>query len=407
MDLELRTIRPDEVPAYALADSYAFGYRLEDGEAQLHLPWVAGELDRAFAMFEDDDVVGLGRNFSLELTMPGGEPIAAGGVSWIGVRPTHRRRGILTRIMTTLLDESTERGESVSMLTASEAAIYGRFGFGIASRHRSVSIDVRGAQLRDAPPPGRVRYVEAGESHALAPVLFERVRRITPGAVSRPEHWWPGEWAPAHDVKPRFDVVYERDGRVDGLAVYSVKQDWSAGVPSHTAVVRDVLAATTEAEIALWRFLCELDLVTIVEAEHVPVDTVLPWLFTDSRRVRTTLLSDWGWVRPLDVPAYLSARRYDAAARLVLEVHDRFRPEGAAAGRFVLDAGPDGASCTRTTEEPDLVLGVDDVGAVSLGDTRPSLLVRVGRIEERTGGAARAADRAFATERAPFLMTWF
>jgi predicted acetyltransferase len=407
VDLELRTIRPDEVPAFTLADNYAFGYRLDGSEGQLHEPWVAGELDRAFAMFEGDDVVGLGRNYSLELTMPGADPIPAGGVSWIGVRPTHRRRGILTRIMTTLLDESVARGEPVSMLTASEGAIYGRFGYGIGSRHRSVSIDVRGARFRDAPPPGRVRLVEADESQRLAPELFERVRRATPGAASRPEHWWPGEWAPAHDVKPRFDVVYERDGRVDGLAVYSVKQEWGGGVPSHTVVVRDVLATTTEAEAALWRFLCEIDLVRAVEAEHVPVDTVLPWLFTDSRRVRTTLLNDWGWVRPLDVPAYLSARRYGTAARLVLEVHDAFRPEGAAAGRFVLDAGPDGAACTRTAEEPDLVLGVGDLGAVSLGDTRPSELVRAGRIEARTDGAAAAADRAFTTDRAPFLLTWF
>lgn len=405
MDLELRTITPGDVDAYTLTDSYAFGYRAEDGE--LHEPWVTAEMDRAFAAFDGDEIAGSGRNYSLELTMPGAAPIAAGGVSWIAVRPTHRRRGILTRVMTALLDDSAERGEVVSLLTASEATIYGRFGFGVGSRHRSVVVDTRDARFRSPAPPGRLRMVEADESRRLAPELFERVRRVQPGAVSRPEPWWEGEWAPPRDVKPRFDVVYEVDGRVEGLAVYSSRESWLHGAPDSAAKVRDLLATTPDAEAALWRFFCELDLVTTVEAEQVPVDTVLPWLLTDSRRVRTTLVGDWGWVRPLDVAVYLTARRYATREHLVLEVHDPFRPEGAAAGCFALEVGPDGAECTRTTAEPDLVLGVDDLGAISLGDVRPSLLARAGRVQARTDAALAAADRTFSTERAPFLLTWF
>jgi len=249
--------------------------------------------------------------------------------------------------------------------------------------------------------------VEPDESQRLAPELFERVRRATPGAVSRPDSWWSGEWAPPHDVKPRFDVVFEIDGRVDGLAVYAIRESWTHGAPDSAANVRDLLAATPEAEVALWRFFGELDLVTTVEAERVPVDTVLPWLLTDSRRVRTTLVNDWAWVRPLDVAAYLAARRTATCEHLVLEVHDPFRPAGAAAGRFRLDIGPDGAECARTTAAADLTLGVDDLGAISLGDVRPSLLARAGRVDARTDDVLAAADRAFATDRAPFLLTWF
>jgi predicted acetyltransferase len=405
MDVEIRPITPAEVPEYVRSDSYAFGYR--PAEPDLHEPWVAGELDRAFAAFAGSEIVGSGRNYSLELTLPGGVPIPAGGVSWISVRPTHRRRGILTRVMSSLLDDSVARGESVSMLTASEGGIYERFGFGVASRHLGVSIDTRGAVFRDPPPAGRLRMVEPEESAELAPELFDRVRCRCTGAASRPAIWWPAEWAPDEMVKPRFDVVYERDGRVEGLAVYSVRQEWSRGTPNHTAVVRDLLGASAEAEIALWRFLCELDLVTTVEHLRVPVDTVLPWLLTDPRRVHTTMLNDWGWVRPLDVPAYLSARAFATSERLVLDVHDERRPAGAAHGCFALDTGPDGAACVRTTEPADLVLGVADLGAISLGGVRPSTLAHAGRIEERTGGALAAADRAFAADRAPFLLTWF
>jgi predicted acetyltransferase len=405
MDVELRTITPEEVPAYALADSYAFAFRPEDGE--LHAPWVAAELDRTLAAFEGAEIVGSGRNYSLELTPPGAPPIAAGGVSWIGVRPTHRRRGILTRVMATLFEDSAARGESVSILTASEGGIYGRFGFGVASRHRALSIDTRGVEFRTPAPSGRLRMAEPEESSKLAPELFERVRRARTGAVSRPDSWWPGEWAPAESVKPRFDVVYEQDGRVDGLAVYSVRHEHVGGVPDNRAAVRDLLAVSPDAEHALWRFLCGMDLVSRVDVMHAPVDTHLPWLLTDPRRVQTTMLNDWLWARPIDVPAYLSARRYGAAERLVLEVHDAFRPDGAAAGRFALDAGPDGAACARTADTADLVLGVEELGAISLGDVPPSVLARAGRVEERTPGALAAADRAFAADRSPFLYTWF
>jgi predicted acetyltransferase len=405
MDVELRTIRADDLEAYARSDSYAFSYRPQ--EPEVHASWVAGDLERAIAAFDGPDVVGTGRNYSLELTVPGGGPIAAGGVSWIGVRPTHRRRGILTQIMAALFDDSVARGETVSMLTASEGGIYGRFGFGVASRHRAVSVDTRGIAFRSGPPPGRLRMVEPDESARLAPALYDRVRCTRPGAVSRPDIWWPGEWAPDEMVKPRFDVVVEHDGRVEGVAVYSVQHDSPNGSPAHTAVVRDLVAASPAAESLLWRFLCGLDLVTTVEHGHAPVDLALPWELTDPRRVRTVMLNDWGWVRPLDVCGYLAARRFATSERLVLEVHDRFRPAGAAAGRFALDAGPDGAACAASSAPADLELGVEELGAVSLGGVRPSVLARAGRIEECTPGALAAADRAFAADRAPYLATWF
>jgi predicted acetyltransferase len=404
--LVFRPIVPDELPAYLRADEYGFSSRHDEEEA--HMEWAAAELDRSIAAFDGDEIVGTGRNYSLELTLPGGASVPASGVSWISVRPTHRRRGILTAMMTALLDESVERGESVSMLTASEGGIYGRFGYGVASRVLSIRLPRDAATFAAPVSTGRIRLVEPQECAKIAPELFERVRLSRPGAVSRPDFWWTGEWVPKELVKQRFDAIYERDGRVDGYVVYNVEGTWSDGFADKTLAVHDLVATSPEAEAALWQYVCGVDLTSAITHWNVPPDCELPWLLLDSRQVRTTSLRDWLWVRPVDVAAFLSARTYAVDDVLVLEVLDTLRPGGAAAGRFRLasEAGA-GASCDRTDADPDLVLDVGSLGAISLGGIGASVLGRAGRIVERTPDALRRADLLFAAERAPFSFTWF
>jgi predicted acetyltransferase len=293
------------------------------------------------------------------------------------------------------------------MLTASEGGIYGRFGYGVASRVLSIRIPRPAAVFANPVTTGRVRLVEPEESAKIAPEVFERVRASRPGAVSRPDYWWAGEWVPKEIVKQRFDAIYERDGRVDGYVIYNVEGTWSDGFSEKTLGVHDLVAATPEAEAALWQFIGGVDLMTAITHWNVPPDSELPWLLVDARQVRTTSLRDWLWVRPLDVPAFLAARHFATEDTLVLEVADPLRPDGAAAGRFRLAGATDGAECTRTDAGPDLVLDVDSLGAISLGGIEPSVLGRAGRIEERVPGALRRADLFFAAGRAPFSFTWF
>jgi len=404
VDLLLRPIVSDEVDAFVLADAYGFGERLDDVER--HETWITGELDRTVAAFEGDAIVGTGRNYSLEVTLPGGAILPAAGVSWISTRPTHRRRGVLRAVMTYLLEDAVAHGESAAMLTASEGSIYGRFGFGPATTVMGVRLESAAVAFRDPPAPGRLRLVELEEASKLAPELFDRVRRARAGAVSRPDIWWPGEWAP-REPGHRFDVVYEVDGRLDGYVVYRVLGDWGEGFSDKHVEVRDLVAATPEAERALWRYLCEIDLVQEVRAFAVPVDTELAWQLHDARQVRTTSMRDFLWLRPLDVGALLSARTYAESGELVLEVRDEMRPDGAAAGRFLLEGGPDGATCARTDARADLTLGVADLGSISLGALSPVTLARAGRVEEHVEGAVSRARRMLATDRAPTCFTWF
>jgi predicted acetyltransferase len=307
-------------------------------------------------------------------------------------------------MMRLLVEDAAERGESAAALTASEGDIYSRFGFGIATYHLSVKLDRAHVHFREPVRGGRLRMIEADEALKTGPELFDRVRRTRPGAISRPAPWWPCEWAEKDIVKHRFDVVYERDGRVAGHAVYGVDGEWLDGISRRNVNVHDVVAEDADAEAALFQFLCDLDLTETITVPRLPLDADLAWRIRDPRQVQTTMLNDWLWVCPVDVPAFLDARAYEVRDRLVLDVRDDFRPE--TAGVFELDAGPDGVSCKRTTAEPDLTLRVAELGSLSLGGVPASALLRAHRIE-CDPSVARRADRLFAAERSPYTFTWF
>jgi predicted acetyltransferase len=330
-------------------------------------------------------------------------------VSWIAVLPTHRRRGILTAIKRCQLDDAVERGEPLAMLYASEGGIYRRFGYGIASSSMTVTVDTRHSAFLHPVPEGRVRLVEEDAARKLFPEIFDRARRIQPGAVQRVDEWWPDQffWPEPDERGTRFYCVYESpEGRLDGYAAYRTEMRWDNGAHG-TVHVRDLVTITPTARAVLWRYLLDVDLTENVAAWVVPLDEPLRWLLAEPRRMRVGRLAESLWLRVLDAPAALEARTYSAPGRVVFDVRDQFRPGGGAAGRFELEGGPDGAEARRTTAEPDLVLDVAELGALLLGGVRASTLARAGLVHERTAGALAVADAMFDVDPLPFSMTDF
>jgi predicted acetyltransferase len=408
MDPQLRPVTEEEWPAYVRAVSAAFGGHPSDEEYD---EWRSvAELDRTLAAFDGDRIVGNAGAFSLDLTVPGATTVRMAGVTAVGVRSTHRRRGVLTAMMRKQLEDVRDRGEPIAGLYASESVIYGRFGYGLASSQIGLEIETAHSAFRAPLPSGRVDFLDADAAAKVLPDVHDRARRQTAGDIGRQAAWWDlffkDKEKDRRGASARFYVVHESEaGQPDGYWAYRVKGDWPHGLPGATLVIDDWAVTSDAAYANLWRQLLDVDLVAKVSSWKRPVDEPLRFLLADARRMRVTAMTEELWLRPIDVPACLTARSYRSDGRIVLEVVDDFM--GFAGGRFALDASTDGATCGPTDESADLTLGVAELGAVYLGGTTASVLARAGRIDEHTAGALQRADVLFGTDRAPYCRTNF
>ncbi|MFC9296667.1 GNAT family N-acetyltransferase [Streptomyces sp. NPDC057011] len=347
------------------------------------------------------------RSFAQELTVPGGAAVPSSAVSNVTVLPTHRRQGLLTRMMANDLAAAKARGDVVSTLIAAEYPIYGRYGYGPAASLSEWEIDVprTGLDRRLSRPVdgGRIDLVDVAEVRRVGPELHERLRAVTHGAVNRDERWWnltTGAEEMSHrPYKEKFQAVYRTEaGEVAGLAVYTADDHWTdAKVPLNTVQVRDLIAVTPQAERALWQFLCSIDWVLKVRTGYRAPDDLVAQLLPDPRAARPLAAADFLWVRLLDVVRALRARTYAVPGVLVLEVTDA---AGLADGRYRLDAGT--GECTRTEEPADLRLDVSALGALYLGDESAVRLAALGRVAEERPGAVALADAVFRTARRPW-----
>lgn len=407
MAIETRAITAAEAVDFRHAVRAGFGNAdtVDDPEWAL----AASEpLDRTYASFDGGTVVATLRSFPTELTVPGGSAVPAGALTAVTCRATHRRQGLLTRMITTDLSSSAERGELAHVLIASEYPIYGRFGYGPATLTITWELDASATRFATS-GSGTVEFVDNDTFRKEGPAIFERVRSSRPGMIGRDDL----NWDVRADLRRRPEdkpwqgfrlLVRDDDGVAQGWASYSVAHVWADLRARNTAEVTELCAATPAAEARLWRFLAELDLVTTVTAGDRPNDDILPWLLQNARAVKQTGRADFLWVRLLDVAASLAARSYSASGRVVLEVTD---PLGLAGGRFALDAGPDGASCQPTDETAEITIPVTTLGAAYLGGERLASLHAAGWLDEHRPGAVARADVLLAGTVAPWCNTWF
>ena len=378
---------------------------------------VAGQ--RLSGVVDDGAWVATYRSFDTELTMPGTGPVSVNAVSSVTVLPTHRRRGLLRRMIGADLRRARERGHALAALIAAEAPIYGRFGFGTATRAADLVVEARACRFRpDAPgadDDGRLELVDAPEAWPLLAAVHDASRRARPGGLAREERWWRERTRPGGHRAwgPRSHVVLHRDagGAPDGYVAYEVLDRWEGRVSRCEARVLDLHAASPAVYRRLWGFVLSVDLVRTVRAGHRPVDELLPLLLEDPRAVQQGPVDDFLWVRPLDAAGALAARRYLGCGTVVLRVLD---PGGPAAGTVRLHVDPrrcgeDGWTCaevTGTDAEPDVVLGAAELGALLLGGTSAVALAAAGRVH----GTAEAVHRLHAllgTPTAPWCPTWF
>lgn len=402
MEIEVRTF--DGNPRHYMgAVERAFSGHLTDADAAA---WEKNfDAERSLAAYDGELLVGTASALTFELTVPGGL-LPAAGVTMVGVQPTHRRRGILRRMMRTQLDDVRARGEPLAILWASEGSIYQRFGYGLASLAARMSVHRHRSAFRDEHrPAGSVRFVDEAAAKELLPPVYDAVRPRVPGFFSRSPGYWEAEvfHMPEHWRRgrgPTFHVVHDGADGVDGYARYAIRERDTGRELS----LYEIQATNAGAARDLWRYLLDIDLIATVSAENLAVDDPLLLTVAEPRKLDWTV-GDALWLRITDLPAALAGRRYATSGSISFEVRDEFCPWNA--GRWALTCDGSRGSAVATPDDPELALDTTDLAAVYLGAFTFGQLLAAGRIEERVPGAAESADAMFRTSRRPWCPGYF
>ncbi|MGW0754794.1 GNAT family N-acetyltransferase [Streptomyces sp. NPDC002587] len=407
MALEMRVLQADEWDVWYDHLELAFG-GVPDSPQERRLYKSLTETERSLGVWDGATCVGSAGSFAFRLSVPGGAIVPAAGVTMVGVSPTHRRRGVLSSLMRRQLDDVRAGGEPLAVLTASDPAIYGRFGYGTATYALAVDIDT--TRVRFTAPPGtdevRLRLVDPERALPACERVYAALVPLRPGMPARQPGWerlglLDGPALRGSGSALKCVVAEREDGEVVGYARYRVKPDWDHTGSDGKVEVSDLDALDPAAYAALWRYLFGIDLTWAVRARARPVDDPLLHLVSDVRRSRPRL-RDSLHVRLVDLPAALEARTYGAPADVVLDVEDAFCPWNGGRWRLTAD-GKGAASCTRTDEAPELALSVRELGSAYLGGITLASLAAAGLVRELRGGALAEASRAFAGDVAPWL----
>ncbi len=391
MTLTFTTATRDDVEELCELDGRNFGFRM----ASTEIEFVRDSFDLSrFVVVRDpstggNQMVAAGGNFGLAVTLPGPTPVPMAGVTWVSVATTHRRRGIAARMMSWLEDDARANNEPVIGLTASEGGIYERFGYGVATVVRSVTVDRRRVGFLDrfAADTSGIRFVDHTAHYDEICALFDRFRRAKVGEVAMPDYLARENLRP-HSPTARMVCALHPDG----FAVWQVDPDWNDGDPRHAIRIWKLCGVTEEAHRALWTLVLATDLGGEVSSRAaVGPDDPLPYFLTNPRALKTTHVGDHLWLKVLDPTAAFSARSYRTDDALVVEL----------AGGDKLRITTDDASPTRRRKRADLVLTDSAVGPLLLGGVPASVLAAGGRLEATSSSVLQRADAFFGSSPRP------
>jgi predicted acetyltransferase len=408
----IRPIDENEIDGFINVDEHAFNTSpWSDDDRRVALDRF--EFDRTLAAFDDTTPVGVTMCYSFQLSVPGLQMLPAAGVTFVAVMPTYRRQGVLSSLMRRQLADVRDRGEPLAILWASEAVIYGRYGYGRASWHLDFTLHRgegglagSGASAGDGP---RLRIAEPEAALPELAKVYDAVLASRPGMFGRNDAWWRSViFDPAddrHGASPLRCLLAEDASGPRGYALYAGVDTWTGFLPENVLTVRELMAADPAASAALCTDLLSRDLTTEFRLPHRPVDDPLLYQLADPRRTRPKL-NDNLWVRIVDLPRALAGRRYSCPVDVVLEVRDETLPANAGRWRLSTTAGAPGgglaATCVPASSPADVALDVTELGAAYLGGTRLGALAGSGLVTELRPGATRQLSAALTWDPAPW-----
>lgn len=389
--VEIRVIEPDELREYRNAISFGFGDNPETDDETLERFKANTTIETSTVAVDRGRFVATFGSYDLELTLPGGALMPMAGTTHVTVHPTHRRKGILTKMMRFHLDQAVERGQPMAGLWASEERIYGRFGYGPAITGHEIKIPARAVELPPAVSGVTIHPIDVDQAKEQLPPIYEKQLPAAPaGRIVRSAAWWNNrrffETGERELGGKRRYVVAERDGQNVGYIIFKLigSPDWSDG----TTVIRELIAADDDVRRALWNFVTNIDLFRNVSWWNAPVDE--PMLIEADRfREITRSVMDSVWIRPLDIVPLLTGRRYERDGALTIGVSDAFGP---AAGTYRLAVNDGEGICEPTNATPDVELAVEELGRLLLGGGSAATLNRAGLIDGAPDAVATLHD---------------
>lgn len=397
MAIDIRTITDDEIPAYRAAMLTTFGEDPESDDAGAERTRTLLDRSQMWAAFDGTTVVATAGTFDFGLIVPGGGTLDMAGLTMVMVRPSHRRRGLLRELMRLHLDDAARRSKPISGLWASEASIYGRFGYGVAAEAEHVHIDNAGSlEIGAGRDLDDIEWLDEPRAREVLPAVYERAVARRPGALIRSEVWWRERRfleAPfmRGGASRRRHVAAQRDGELVGYLQYRQRPGFTDGLPSGRLDIVELIAIDGRAEASLWQFACRVDLFPTVTWWNAPTDDVLAWSVPNARRI-VRRRTDNLWLRIGDVPAALAARSYPSDGALRIEVDDT-------TWELTVEGGA--ARCIQTAGAPELRMSRAMLGALYLGGVSASRLARADRVDGDAAALA-TADRLFASPIAPW-----
>ena len=405
MGIDVRATEPHEYRAAAEAMALPLmGPPISDERWDASLP--SWDEMVSYSAWNGDRCVGHAGHFLVDTTVPGGTALPTAAVSRVGVLPTYRRRGVARQLIEACIRDADERGLALMSLRASQATIYERFGFGLAGEFAVATIDPHlVAPIRGADQTGSFRLLDRDEAVDVVGDLYHRFGRRRVGAITRPKSWTTRYLSDVTDGSKRSIVAVHTnvDGVDDGYVHYTVEwHEDHPDFPQGRGQVDDLFAATDEVELALWQYLCDVDLVTRWRTDERPLDDLVRFAAHDARGYRVRSVDDEQWVRLIDVDVALASRTYAPIGSGVrIQVTDPLVPGND--GTWEIDG--DGAR--RTPAEPDLTATIAGVSAAYLGGTSWGAVVATGRAVAHTDRAAARADELFRVTPLPCSGSFF
>ncbi|MFW2513753.1 GNAT family N-acetyltransferase [Demequina sp. SO4-13] len=355
------------------------------------------------------EIAAVHASFGTDMITPGGRRVRTSGLSWLGVHPSHRRRGLMTEMMHDHFRRCLERGEAVSSLYAMEAEIYSRFGYGMGAQTVKASIP-RGPRMWnvDGAEDLTVRLERADFDKHDQLVADLQAKLTRPGTILNPV----GSGRNARFTDPlgnrkgmekwRIAIVEDR-GEPVAYAFFRRKADSDIGIHDGICQVREQGSLTPAASQRLWETLTDFDLVETTYTENLATDDPLLHQLKDARGVRSKVIDNL-WVRLLDVPTALESREYFHDCDVTVGLTDKHVPDNAGTWRIVVADGE--ATVTRAEgAEADLTMDVRHLSTVYLGGTSVESLAAAGQIIEHKEGQARELAVAMMSPIAP-LANW-